>query len=223
MTSPRAIIFDFDGVLLDTESAIFDSWATLYEREGCTLTREEYAPCLGADYSHWNPASHLESLTGKVYDWSAENAMRQTAIEKTLSSMGLMPGAAELLAWSKTHGIRMVVASSSSRRWVAGWLTRLQIDTYFERLFCRTDGYAVKPDPSLFLASLRYLDLPASDCMIIEDSENGVLAARNAHIPCCAVPCSMTSSGDFSSADELYRDLNSLLSSLQSVATSRPN
>ena len=112
--------------------------------------------------------------------------------------MGLMPGAAELLDWCDDRGIPMTVASSSSRRWVQGWLERLGIYPRFRAVFCRTDGYPVKPDPALFLAAQQALGLPKEDCLIIEDSENGTLAAQNAGIPCVAIPCALTArTGDF--------------------------
>ncbi len=217
MTTPRAIIFDFDGVLMDTEWAIFNSWVELYKREGCTLSVQEYADCLGAGYSRWDPAAHLEFLTGKSYDWDFENATRQASIERVLASQTLMPGALELLIWCRTNAIRMVVASSSSRRWVAGWLEHLKAELFFERLFCRTDGFAVKPSPDLFLAAREFLELPACDCLVIEDSENGVLAARNAGIPCIAVPNRMTAASDLSAADAQFPSLTDFLAFLQSA------
>lgn len=222
MTTPHAIIFDFDGVLLDTEWAIFHSWAMLYEREGCTLSLQEYAPCLGAGYTRWNPASHLEKLTGKSFDWDAENAVRQASVERELASYTLMPGAQELLEMCRTYGIRMVVASSSSRHWVSSWLARLQVADFFECLFCRTDGYAVKPDPTLFLAALKYLQVPASECLVIEDSENGVLAAKRANLPCVAIPNRMTAQSNLSAADFHSSSLHELSRALYSAIPAVP-
>lgn len=215
MKSPAGIIFDFDGVLVDTEWAIFSSWVELFAREGQSLTIREYAPCLGAGYSHWNPALYLEQLTGKSYDWEQENAARQARIEAELSRHNLMPGAAELLEWCRKQGIAATVASSSSRRWVGGWLERLGATHYFSRIFCRTDGYAVKPDPALFLAAQAYLNLPAEDCLIIEDSENGIRAANNAGIPCVAVPNRLTSLCDLSAANYHAASLGELLETLR--------
>ena len=194
----RGLIFDFDGVLVDTETAIFRSWQWLFEREGQCITPQDYAPCLGAGYSRWNPADYLEKLTGRRYDWEAETRTRQARLEAELEQMGLMPGAAELLDWCDARGIPMAVASSSSRRWVQGWLERLGIYPRFRAVFCRTDGYPVKPDPALFLAAQQALGLPKEDCLIIEDSENGTLAAQNAGIPCVAIPRALTAlTGDF--------------------------
>lgn len=215
----RGLIFDFDGVLVDTESAIFHSWQWLFAREGQIITPQDYAPCLGAGYSRWNPADYLEQLTGRRYDWEAETRTRQARLEAELEQMGLMPGAAELLDWCDAQGIPMAVASSSSRRWVQGWLERLDIYPRFRAVFCRTDGYPVKPDPALFLAAQQALELPKEDCLIIEDSENGTLAACNAGIPCVAIPCPLTSlTGDFRRATFRCADL----AELQQLLASSP-
>lgn len=216
MMSPRGIIFDFDGVLVDTEWAIFSSWVELYAREGCRLTIQDYAACLGAGYSHWDPAQHLERLTGKSYDWPQENAARQARIEAELSNKELMDGARELLEWAQSQGIPMAVASSSSRRWVGGWLERLDAAKYFVQIFCRTDGYEVKPSPALFCAAQQRLALPAHDCLIIEDSENGIRAAKAAGIPCAAIPNRLTALCDLSAADMHFASLSELLAALRS-------
>ncbi len=213
----RGLIFDFDGVLVDTEWAIYQSWVRLYAREGQHISIATYAPCLGAGYSHWDPAAHLERLTGKHYDWEKETPVRQAQIEAELAQMGLMPGAQELLDWCAGQGIALTVASSSSRRWVQGWLERLGIFDRFVGTFCRTDGYAVKPDPALFLAAQSCLHLPAEQCLIIEDSENGTISAQNAGIPCIAIPNRMTAGCNLSRAAYREESLTSLLARLQAA------
>lgn len=215
MRRPRGIIFDFDGVLVDTEWEIYRSWVWLYEREGQQISIETYAPCLGAGYSHWDPAAHLESLTGRRYDWESLTPIRQARINDALLRAGLMDGARELMDWCAGQGIRMTVASSSSRHWVEGWLRHLGIYERFSGVFCRTDGYPVKPDPALFLAARQHLGIPAQDCLIIEDSPNGVLAASRAGIPCVAVPNRMTATGDFSLAARQAESLADLLRALK--------
>lgn len=217
MLRPKGIIFDFDGVLVDTEWAIYQSWVHLYEREGQEISIATYAPCLGAGYSHWDPAAHLEKLTGKHFDWAAETPARQARLEADLERMGLMDGAAELLDWCAGQGIGLTVASSSSRRWVQGWLEKLGIYDRFAGVFTRTDGYAVKPDPALFEAARQCLNLPQADCLIIEDSENGTIAAQNAGIPCVAIPNRMTENCDFSRAAYRAPSLRALLTCLQNA------
>ncbi len=215
MKNIRGLIFDFDGVLVDTEWAIYQSWVRLYEREGQQISIETYSPCLGAGYSHWDPAAHLEKLTGKRYDWEKETPVRQAQIEADLAEMGLMPGALELLDWCAEQGLGITVASSSSRRWVQGWLERLGIFERFQGTFCRTDGYAVKPNPALFLAAQRCLGLPAEQCLIIEDTENGTISAQNAGIPCVAIANRMTAGTNLSRATWREEGLASLLARLK--------
>ena len=216
MRRPKGIIFDFDGVLVDTEWAIYQSWVHLYAREGQEISIATYAPCLGAGYSHWDPAAHLEKLTGKTYDWEAETPARQAMLEADLERMGLMEGAAELFSWCREQGIGLTVASSSSRRWVQGWLEKLGIYELFDGVFTRTDGYPVKPNPALFLAAQQCLGLEKEDCLIIEDSENGTIAAQNAAIPCVAIPNRMTENSDFSRAACRCASLFELLQHLKS-------
>lgn len=219
MKKPKGIIFDFDGVLVDTEWAIYQSWVHLYAREGQEISIATYAPCLGAGYSHWDPAAHLEKLTGKTYDWEKETPPRQARLEADLERSGLMPGAKELMDWCRAQGVGMTVASSSSRRWVAGWLEKLGIMDAFDGVFCRTDGYPVKPNPALFHAAQQCLALPAEDCLIIEDSENGTIAAQNAGIPCVAVPNRMTAASDFSRAAYRAESLSHLLELLTKASS----
>ena len=214
MLHPRGIIFDFDGVIVDTEWAIYQSWVHLYAREGQEISIETYSPCLGAGYSHWNPAEHLEKLTGRTYDWDKETSARQTMLEADLERSGLMPGVRELMDYCHARGVGMTVASSSSRRWVSGWLNKLGIEDEFRGVFCRTDGYPVKPNPALFLAAQNCLNLPAHECLVIEDSENGVRSAYNAGIPCAAVPNRMTAHADFSLASARFANLRELLTQL---------
>ncbi len=217
MRLPKGIIFDFDGVLVDTEWAIYQSWVQLYAREGQEISIATYAPCLGAGYSHWDPAAHLEKLTGKSYDWEIETPARQAVLEADLERSGLMDGAAELLDWCAEQGIPLTVASSSSRRWVQGWLEKLGIYHRFAGVFTRTDGYPVKPDPALFEAAQQCMGLAKEQCLIIEDSENGTIAAQNAAIPCVAIPNRMTESSDFSRAAHRCASLRGLLQLLKSA------
>ena len=215
MRLPKGIIFAFAGVLVDTEWAIYQSWVHLYAREGQEISIATYAPCLGAGYYHWDPAAHLEKLPGKKYDWDKETPARQAMLEADLERSGLMDGALELLDWCAEQGIGLTVASSSSRRWVQGWLEKLGIYDRFAGVFTRTDGYPVKPSPALFEAAQQCLGLEKADCLIIEDSENGTIAAQNAAIPCVAIPNRMTESSDFSRASYRCASLRALLNALR--------
>ena len=194
---PLAIIFDFDGLLVDTEWAIYSSWLDVFIEEGHELPLHLFNQCLGSGYTHWNPATHLESLTGKTYDWDTINAGRQEKIHASLASHGLLAGALEILDFCDSENIPLAVASSSSHRWVDSWLTKLGIITRFRAVICRDDGYPVKPNPDLFLAAAEKLGTPPSDCLVLEDSQNGTTAAFNAGMRVIAIPNKITEMADF--------------------------
>ncbi len=200
LANAKAVIFDFDGLLVDTEYAIYTSWLRVFKAEGHPLPLNLFNQCLGSGYTHWNPGDHLEHLTGKTYDWDAVNARRQTEIVSDLEHEGLFPGAQELIERLYKTGIPMGVASSSSHRWVDNWLNKLGITPYFKTVVCRDDGLAVKPAPDLFLKAAENLGVPPETCLVLEDSQNGVTAAVNAGMKVIAIPNRVTREADFSKA-----------------------
>lgn len=207
MPLPQAVIFDFDGLLVDTEWAIYQSWVRVFDREGHPLPLEIFVQCVGAGYTHWNPGDHLETLTGQTYDWDGINAARQEEIHADLAHSGLMPGALELLDYLQCQGIPLAVASSSSHRWVDSWLDKLGIRDRFRTVVCRDDGYPVKPDPSLYRAAAAQLGTDPRECLALEDSQNGATAAKTAGMRVFAVPNRMTFASDFGIADRRLESL----------------
>jgi HAD superfamily hydrolase (TIGR01509 family) len=127
---------------------------------------------------------------------------------------------ADLIAAGQAAGLRLAVVSSSSLRWVAGWLVHHGLDGRFNRLVCRDHVRQVKPSPELYLLAARELDAAASECLVIEDSPNGVLAARSAGMRCLIVPNPVTASLEFPAADLRLESLaeaalNEILSRLE--------
>ena len=206
-----AVIFDFDGLLVDTEYAIYASWERLFASCGHALPLELFNRCLGSGYTHWNPGEHLEKLTGRTFDWETVNNRRQEEIVRDLEHAGLLPGAEELIRNLAKTGIPMGVASSSSHRWVDGWLNRLGIMSYFQTVVCRDDGLPVKPAPDLFLKAAENLGKSPSECLVLEDSQNGTTAAYRAGMPVISVPNRVTQHAHFSLATSIIRSLTELL------------
>lgn len=91
----------------------------------------------------------------------------------------------------------MAVASSSSHRWVDGWLNKLDIMPYFKTVVCRDDNLPVKPDPALFLRAAENLEIQPSQCLVLEDSQNGTTAAFRAGMPVISIPNRVTVQADF--------------------------
>lgn len=213
----KAVLFDFDGVLVDTEWAIYDAWHRTFRANGHPLPLEVYTQCIGSDFNTWSPKTHLEELTGQAFDWHDLDARRQEEIVRDLAGEGPMPGAVALLDQLIAAGIPCSVVSSSSHHWVDGWLDRLGLTGKFDSVVCRGDAPRIKPAPDLYLEGARRLGLDPADCLVIEDSLNGVKAAIAAGCPVWAVPNRVTACLDFSLADRILPDLAAIGAALAEV------
>lgn len=205
-----AVLFDFDGVLVDTEWAIYEAWHRTFLAHGHPLPLETYTQCIGSDFDTWSPKTHLEELTGSSFDWHQLDEARQVEIRRDLEQAGPMPGVVPLLEKLTAAGIPLAVVSSSSHFWVDGWLEKLRLMQYFKTVVCRGDAPRIKPAPDLWLEAVRRLGLPAGECLAIEDSLNGVKSARAAGLKIWAVPNRTTACLDFSLADAVLPSLEAI-------------
>lgn len=203
----KAVLFDFDGVLVDTEWAIYQSWKRVFEAHGQHLPLELYTRCIGSDFATWSPKTHLEELTGLAFDWHDLDARRQQEIMADLAHEGPMHGALEFLTTLKRAHIPCAVVSSSSHHWVDRWLDKINLTNYFQTIVCRGDAPRIKPAPDLFLEAARRLGIAATDCLVIEDSLNGLKAAKTAGMAVWVVPNRVTAGLDFSLAEQIFRSL----------------
>ena len=210
-----AVLFDFDGVLVDTEQAIYEAWLRTFQAHGHDLPLEIYTRCIGSDFLTWSPKTHLEDLSGLTFDWHDLDARRQVEILRDLEGSGPMPGVTALLAQLGENGVRRAVVSSSSHQWVDGWLEKLGLAHHFETVVCRGDAPAIKPAPDLYLEAARRLGLPSGECLVIEDSLNGVKSAIAAGMRVWAVPNRVTGALDFTAADRIFPSLTELAAALQ--------
>ena len=201
------VLFDFDGVVVDTEWAIYQSWKRVFEAYGQSLPLDNYTGCIGSDYAAWSPKAHLEELTGLGFDWHDLDTRRQEEIMLELKGAGPMPGVVFLLDKLASAGVPCAVVSSSSHRWVDGWLEQLDLGKYFQTVVCRGDAPRIKPAPDLFLEAAHRLGVAPTECLVIEDSLNGVTSAKAAGMPVWVVPNRVTSALDFSVADQVVGSL----------------
>ncbi len=202
-----AVLFDFDGILVDTEWAIYQSWKNCFTHEGQELPLSIYTRCIGSDFATWSPKTYLEELTGKQFDWNMLDKLRQQEIVAELSEEGAMPGVIDLLDLLTAHQIPCAVVSSSSHHWVDDWLDKLHLTRYFDHVICRGDAPHIKPAPDLYLAAAHRFSLNPAHCLVIEDSLNGVISAHAASMPVWAVPNRVTNCLDFSQADRIWGSL----------------
>ena len=199
--SVSAVLFDFDGIIIDSEWPIFQSWVRVFEGEGQVLALETYVQCIGSDFDTWSPQTYLESLTGKSYDWDKINAQRQVELEADLKDVALLPGVLALFEKLSAAGKGIAVVSSSSHRWVDAWLDKLDLTRFCEHIVCRGDAPRIKPAPDLYLEAVKRFGIKAEQCLVIEDSLNGIKAGNAAGCRTLAVPSRLTNVLDFSTAD----------------------
>ena len=189
-----AVVLDFDGLIVDTETPIFEAWLAAYRRRGQPLGLEEWQHALGT-HGGFDPLEHLVALvegTGQGLDRDAVLAEVKEATAKGCDGQPLLPGVEALLRDAKALGLGRAVASSSSCGWVEGWLTRHGIRGLLDVVVARDDVRKVKPDPELFLLAARRLGVEPAACVVFEDSPNGMRAALAAGMRCVAVPNALT-------------------------------
>jgi HAD superfamily hydrolase (TIGR01509 family) len=189
----RAFLFDFDGLILDTELASRAGWELLYRDHGHELPADLWATLVGTTHAPWDPRVHLEKLVGEPLDWEALNERRYAHEIALIEAEELRPGIAEYLAAARQNGLRRAIVSSSTRGWVDMHLERLEEAVGWDAI-CTADGdpARAKPAPTLYLEALELLGVDADEAVAFEDSPNGVRAARAAGIFCVAIPNEVT-------------------------------
>ncbi len=188
----RALVFDFDGLILDTEVPEFQSWQEIYAEHGARLDLEVWAHCIGSSDHGWDPYAHLGEACGRVIDREAIRAARRARVHELLESQPVLPGVEACLAEARGHGLGLAVASSSTRSWVEGHLTRLGLDGAFDVIRTSDDVRRTKPDPELYVSAVEALGVEPRDAIALEDSPNGIAAAREAGLFCVVVPNPLT-------------------------------
>jgi HAD superfamily hydrolase (TIGR01509 family) len=191
-TAIRALIFDFDGLILDTEGAIFQSYQEIYQAHNCTLQFERWALGIGTTDSDYDPYTDLESFLGSSLDRVSLREQQIRREMELIQSLPLLPGVLEILQAARNLGLKVGLASSSSCQWIEGHLSRLGLLEYFDSLKGRDDVSRTKPSPALFQAVLKEFDLTPEEAVVFEDSPNGILAANRAGIFAVMVPNPLT-------------------------------
>jgi HAD superfamily hydrolase (TIGR01509 family) len=217
---PEALIFDFDGLILDTEVPVYEAWRQNYEAHGQTLPLETYVNCVGSDFNRFDPKAHLETLTETIVDWNHWDPRREQIAREQTIELAPFPGIIALLEEASTANVPCVVASSSPRSWVEGHLERLGLRHFFETTRCLDDVAAPKPAPDLFLTAAEALSIHPDKAIVLEDSLNGLNAAKAAGIDCVIVPNRITESLDFTGAAAVLPTLAGVtIRKLESIKT----
>lgn len=188
----KAIIFDFDGLILDTEVPNYQTWSEIYESYGCKLPISTWIRCIGGSQDLFNPCDYLEEKLGESVDHDKIRVKHRKRFIELVEAEPVMPGVMDYIADARKLGLKIGVASSSSHDWVDSNLERLGIIEYFDSIKCSDDVEQVKPASDVYLASVEQLGVKPDEAIALEDSTNGVLSAKRAGLFCVAVENDMT-------------------------------
>lgn len=208
--SIKALIFDFDGLILETETPIFQSWQELYHAHGCEIPMEAWAKIIGASEYEFDPFDELERQLGRTVDREAVASGRRQRELELIHSQAVLPGVRDYLSAAQRKGLTCAVASSSSCDWVEGHLKRLGLYDNFAAIKTSEDVAHTKPAPDLFMAALTSLQVGAQEAIVFEDSPNGILAAKSAGLFCVTVPNGLTAGLSLELADMRLNSLADL-------------
>jgi HAD superfamily hydrolase (TIGR01509 family) len=199
----RALLFDFDGLILDTETPLIDAYGDVHAAHGKTFDRAEFLRSVGHVDFTFNPWRAF----GPEADEAALEAQRQVRNQARTLVQPVLPGVTPLLDAARAAGLRLAVASNSSHHHVEGHLQRLGLHDRFEFFACRGDVPSPKPEPDLYRLVLQKFGLRGHEAIAFEDSHTGSLAAKRANLWTVAVPNESTAHHDFSHVDLRVRSL----------------
>lgn len=196
----KALIFDFDGLILDTETSEFLVWQSIYRERGHELPLERWGGIIGGyGISQFDAAAYLTELTHGGVEAALMRARHRSESEALILSQPVLPGVMDILNEARGRNLGLAIASSSPHAWVGPHLARLGLFDRFDSIICADDVPAgrTKPNPDLFLKALDALGVQADEAVVFEDSPNGVKAARMAGIFVVAAPNPITSMLEF--------------------------
>jgi len=196
----RGLIFDFDGLILDTELPDFESWQEMFVEHDTSLPLAAWTPLIGTA-SAFDLYDYLEQQAGRTIDRADVQERRRRRYHERVIAQVILPGVEVCIRDAKARGLKVGLASASSPDWVLGHLARLGLHVHFDTVKTSADVARVKPDPALYRAALDALGLDAAEAIALEDSPNGIAAAVAAGLFCVAIPNAMTRDLDLSAAN----------------------
>jgi HAD superfamily hydrolase (TIGR01509 family) len=198
----KALIFDFDGLILETELPEFQALQEIYQLYGQTLPLEAWLPYIGIGPTSnpFDPLAELEKQLGQPLDRQHLEELLQRRYRELAEAQPIAAGVEEYIQEARQLGLKLGVASSSPRRWVVGHLERLGLRQHFACICCGDEVRVTKPDPEVYQRVLECLEVAPEEAIALEDSPNGVRAARGAGIFCVAVPSALTRQASFAEA-----------------------
>ncbi|MES1248928.1 MAG: HAD-IA family hydrolase [Actinomycetota bacterium] len=206
----RAFLFDFDGLILDTESASRGGYRWLYEQHGQTLPDDLWITVVGT-HGTWDIWGHLEELVGKTIDRDTWNERRYAHELSLLEAEELRPGILDYFEYAREHDLKRAIVSSASRRWIDMHLERFEQSIGWDAIITADrDASRAKPNPTMYLEALDVLGVGADEAVVFEDSPNGVRAGKAAGIFVLGIPNDVTRDAGLDEADLVVDSLADL-------------
>ncbi len=206
----KALIFDFDGLILDTETPYIAVWKEIFAEHGFQYPKEQWSLTVGGwGASTFDPAAELYKLAGAKIDLAAIRRRHEEQSAELILQEPVLPGVKQYLEDGKRLGVRLAIASSSERSWVEPHIARLGLTHYFEKIITGDDVAPgrTKPHADVFEKALSELGLPPREAVVLEDSPNGILAAKAAGLFVVGIPNPSTEQLRMEGADLLLRSL----------------
>lgn len=216
----KAVIFDFDGLLIDTESCDYQAWLEIYREYNLDYPLHEWQQLIGRYFPIPEPLVRLDKLKGPLDRNLIDTRRKKRSLELALQKP-LLPGVRDLINLLQENGTRMAIASSSPRSWLDHFLAPHGLGHFFEVIVTGDTVNQVKPSPDVFLSAIEQMGIDKHKTLVLEDSRNGLLAAKSAGLRCVIIPSTLTRGMDFNEADLIVDSLNATsLSELQALVMS---
>lgn len=209
----QAVIFDFDGLMVESESIAYQVWCEVLGPYGKELTEEIYRNLIGRE-----PLGSVEYLI-EVLDLPLEpRELLETywsqRTERVCRDIAPAPGLLDLLQTLRERGLKLAVASNSPSNYVHAVLEAIDLTDMFSCIRCREDVTRGKPAPDVYLAAAACLEVDPERCLALEDSPLGLQAALNAGMRCIVVPNENLVGEDFSGAQARFESLEAVQTTL---------
>jgi len=199
-----AIVFDFDGLIVDTENPGFISWQEIYQAFGTTLHIGDWRHATGY-VAGFDPAIHLEKILGRRLDWSQLIPKRDARNWELTLQARVLPGIEPLMRSARERHLRIGVASNSGNGWVEGGLLRLGLREFVDTVVTRDMVINPKPAPDIYLKTVQTLQVEPGNAVALEDSEPGCRSANRAGLKTVAIPNRFSERQDLTVADLIVK------------------
>ncbi|KDE48791.1 HAD family hydrolase [Geobacillus sp. CAMR12739] len=191
--------FDFDGLIVDTETAWFEAYKEAMNVYGMDLPLERFVECVGSDNAPLY--EFVRQQLGENCNIEEIEAKAASFYQIKMKTPQAREGVKDYLEEAKQLGYKIAIASSSRKEWVIHYLNKLGLLSYFEVIMTSEDVEKIKPAPDLYQKALAALDVRPDEAVVFEDSLNGLQAALAAGVKCVIVPNPVTQSLAFEQYD----------------------